>query len=113
MKSLSLLIKPASGLCNLRCRYCFYHDLKQHGAGNFGLMSRETMETLVRRALGEEFTHVSFNLAVSLSTNSVASRNKPLFGDAGAGGLDALQHTAHVEDRLIRFLDRMLIDVPI
>lgn len=23
-KQLTLLIKPASGLCNLRCQYCFY-----------------------------------------------------------------------------------------
>ena len=61
MKSLSLLIKPASGLCNLRCRYCFYHDLKQHGAGNFGIMSPETMQTLVQRSLDPEYTHISYN----------------------------------------------------
>ncbi|EJX10396.1 hypothetical protein EVA_01346, partial [gut metagenome] len=23
----NLLIKPASSLCNLRCRYCFYADI--------------------------------------------------------------------------------------
>ena len=21
------MIKPASGMCNLNCRYCFYHDI--------------------------------------------------------------------------------------
>ena len=26
MKSITFLIKPASSLCNLRCRYCFYED---------------------------------------------------------------------------------------
>ena len=26
MPPLSLLIKPASGSCNMRCRYCFYTD---------------------------------------------------------------------------------------
>ena len=26
MPNLSLLIKPVSGACNLRCRYCFYLD---------------------------------------------------------------------------------------
>lgn len=26
MPSASILIKPASGNCNMRCRYCFYAD---------------------------------------------------------------------------------------
>ena len=26
MKFLNFLVKPASGLCNLRCQYCFYED---------------------------------------------------------------------------------------
>lgn len=26
MRNLNFLIKPASGLCNMRCRYCFYED---------------------------------------------------------------------------------------
>ena len=26
MRSLHLMIKPASGLCNMRCHYCFYAD---------------------------------------------------------------------------------------
>ena len=26
MPPISLLIKPASGSCNMRCRYCFYAD---------------------------------------------------------------------------------------
>ena len=24
---ISVMLKPASGNCNLRCEYCFYHDL--------------------------------------------------------------------------------------
>ena len=31
MKIVSLLIKPVSGACNLRCRYCFYHELESRG----------------------------------------------------------------------------------
>ena len=61
MKTLSLLIKPASGLCNLRCKYCFYHDLEQHGAGGFGLMDRETADCLIRRATEETEKHIQFN----------------------------------------------------
>ncbi|MDD7152784.1 MAG: hypothetical protein PUH69_06130 [Faecalibacterium prausnitzii] len=26
MRNLNFLIKPASDLCNMRCRYCFYED---------------------------------------------------------------------------------------
>ena len=26
MKYMNFLIKPASSLCNLRCKYCFYAD---------------------------------------------------------------------------------------
>ncbi len=54
MPPITLLIKPASGNCNLRCKYCFYEDvtekriLKSHG-----MMSDETLLTLVTRALVE------------------------------------------------------------
>ena len=52
MPPLSLLIKPASGHCNLRCGYCFYHDVTAHREHrSYGFMTLETLETLVRKAL--------------------------------------------------------------
>lgn len=52
MPSLSLLIKPASGSCNVRCRYCFYADEQQNrSTPSFGMMSEDTLETLIRKAL--------------------------------------------------------------
>ena len=52
MPPLQLLIKPASGMCNLRCRYCFYYDVTQNREQeNYGLMSRDTLENLVKKAL--------------------------------------------------------------
>lgn len=52
MPPLSLLIKPASSLCNLDCRYCFYHDVAENRATpSHGIMSDEVLETLVRKAL--------------------------------------------------------------
>ena len=52
MPPLSLLIKPASGHCNLRCGYCFYHDVTAHREHrSYGFMALETLETLVRKAL--------------------------------------------------------------
>ena len=48
MKRLSLLIKPASSLCNMRCRYCFYHDISRHREiPSYGIMSRETTEKII------------------------------------------------------------------
>lgn len=49
--ALTVLIKPASGKCNLRCRYCFYADEAENRAvGDYGFMSAETAENVVRRA---------------------------------------------------------------
>lgn len=48
----SVLIKPASGSCNMRCRYCFYADEMEHREqSSYGLMSEETLEILVRKVL--------------------------------------------------------------
>jgi len=54
VQNVNLLIKPASGSCNLKCGYCFYADvsLNRH-VGNFGMMRRDTAEALIGRALRE------------------------------------------------------------
>ena len=52
MPPISLLIKPASGSCNMRCRYCFYTDETEHrSTPSMGIMSMETMRTLIDKAL--------------------------------------------------------------
>ena len=52
MPPLSLMIKPVSGACNLRCAYCFYCDeMENRQTASYGFLSRETMEELVERAL--------------------------------------------------------------
>ena len=49
---LSLLIKPASGLCNMRCAYCFYADeTRRRGQYVPGLMSEDTASRLIASAL--------------------------------------------------------------
>jgi len=54
MQNLNLLIKPASGSCNLKCGYCFYADVQSHRhVGNLGMMRRDTAETLIGKALRE------------------------------------------------------------
>lgn len=51
MKSVNLLIKPASSLCNLRCKYCFYEDeAKNRTLHSMGLMQEALAELLIRQA---------------------------------------------------------------
>lgn len=61
MPSLSLLIKPSSGGCNIRCKYCFYHDEQlNRETFSYGFMSEETLEILIQKALEYATVHCSF-----------------------------------------------------
>lgn len=52
MKYVNLLIKPASSLCNLRCKYCFYEDEAQNRTQHsMGVMTVELADTLIRQVL--------------------------------------------------------------
>ena len=51
MRSVNLLIKPASSLCNMRCKYCFYHDVAENREiESYGIMTKDTAHTLIDRA---------------------------------------------------------------
>ena len=53
MPPLSILLKPASSGCNLRCAYCFYADeVKLRTIPNYGLMPREVSHSLIEKAAG-------------------------------------------------------------
>lgn len=61
MPPISLLIKPASSACNMRCRYCFYNSIAQNRENPFeGMMSLDTLEKIVREALEIAEGHCSF-----------------------------------------------------
>lgn len=52
MPPIQLLIKPASGLCNLRCEYCFYHDItEKRQQSSYGFMSEATLEEIIKKTL--------------------------------------------------------------
>lgn len=56
-----LLIKPASSLCNMRCKYCFYADVAANReVPSFGLMSEETMRIMVEKSLGDDVASCTF-----------------------------------------------------
>lgn len=61
MPALNLLIKPSSGMCNLNCTYCFYHDLmSKREVPSYGFMSREICETMIKKALSYATGQCSF-----------------------------------------------------
>lgn len=48
MKYFSLLIKPSSSYCTMRCTYCFYDDVaKNREVANYGFMKEEVMEAML------------------------------------------------------------------
>ena len=51
MPPVSLMIKPASSNCNLRCKYCFYHDLAScREMPSHGMMTLDTLEDILKKA---------------------------------------------------------------
>ena len=52
MPPMSLLIKPASSLCQMRCQYCFYTSIADTRVQtSYGIMPVETLEALIQKAL--------------------------------------------------------------
>lgn len=48
MKHLSVLIKPASSLCNLKCQYCFYANISSlREVRSYGRMKEDVMEKMI------------------------------------------------------------------
>ena len=51
MPYINLLIKPASSLCNMRCRYCFYADeAANRELPSMGVMTASTAEMMIAEA---------------------------------------------------------------
>ena len=60
MKNYTILIKPASSLCNMKCEYCFYEDVSNNRKiKSYGLMQEETLEKIIASSL--EYTRGSLN----------------------------------------------------
>jgi uncharacterized protein len=52
MPPLGVLIKPSSSICNLRCKYCFYHDVSERREiKSFGFMNHDVMDILIKKSL--------------------------------------------------------------
>ena len=56
-----ILIKPASGRCNIACRYCFYRDVADHReTDDFGIMDDAVAALLVERAFELDAAAIGF-----------------------------------------------------
>lgn len=58
---LNVLIKPASSLCNMRCKYCFYRDVADNRKNaSFGIMSEECTDAFLKNVFSYANIPVSF-----------------------------------------------------
>ena len=56
----SVLMKPSSGMCNMRCDYCFYCDeMQKREQESYGFMSEETLKNVIRRTMAVSYTHLT------------------------------------------------------
>ncbi len=58
---LNVLIKPASSLCNMRCKYCFYRDVADNRENaSFGMMTEEVADAFLKNVFAYEREQVGF-----------------------------------------------------
>ena len=61
IEHITLLIKPASSLCDLRCKYCFYHDLSENRATqSYGIMTKDVVDVLIKNAVNSAEKSINF-----------------------------------------------------
>lgn len=60
MREITVMIKPASGLCQMACDYCFYHDLSVYGAPTNTFLTREMAKRMIGRVREAGATRVHF-----------------------------------------------------
>ena len=89
MKELTVMIKPVSGLCQMACEYCFYHDLLEYGAPVNTFMSPGTARQLIARVResGAQRVHFAFQGGEPLLWGQ--EHFDDFFDDVKDAGLDA------------------------
>lgn len=84
MKQLSVMIKPASSLCNMRCKYCFYADVSSlRSVDSFGIMERDTTDQVLENI----FVHLESGDQLVLAFQG---------GEPTLAGLDYFRHVSEV-----------------
>lgn len=50
-RNLSLMIKPSSSKCNLKCKYCFYHSISDaRDIKDYGFLEEDTLKVIIQKA---------------------------------------------------------------
>ncbi len=76
MPPVSVMIKPSSGNCNLRCKYCFYYDtMSKRQQGSYGFMTEETLEQVIKKVLA----HASGRCTIAYQGGEPTLRGVPFF----------------------------------
>ena len=61
MPPVSVLMKPASSMCNMKCSYCFYCDEAcKRKTKSYGFMSEETLKNVIRKTMLRADQSISF-----------------------------------------------------
>jgi len=60
MTDVDILIKPVSGLCNMRCDYCFYCEKRDNPHSHSQVMSDEVTQALVQKTFSVSTKSISF-----------------------------------------------------
>ena len=61
MPPISVLMKPASSLCNMSCDYCFYCDeAEKRSRRSYGLMSEQTLKNIIRKTIQQAEGAISY-----------------------------------------------------
>lgn len=64
MKNITVMLKPASSACNMRCRYCFYADVSSlRDCPSYGLMTAEVRERVIENIFASLAPGDRLNLA--------------------------------------------------
>ena len=54
MLNINIMLKPASGMCNMRCKYCFYADeASKREVSSYGIMNFDTLHAVLEKVLSE------------------------------------------------------------
>ena len=115
MPAVTLMIKPVSGRCNMRCSYCFYADeLQYRSAGQEPQrMSEAVLETAIRRVLrsAEGAAHFLFQggepTLAGLPFYESVLRFQKMYNTKGLRVTNAIQTNGlHLSAEMIAFLAR-------
>ncbi len=61
MPPLSIMLKPASSMCNMDCDYCFYHDeTKRRSVASYGPMTEDTLRNIIRRTMSRAEGYIAY-----------------------------------------------------